>query len=160
MCCLHSDIAVLSLLFTSLSYQGASIVYYYNQPQSLIINISTTELEIISMISTKVVVLCFYNSTLYFIIINPWLFKKNYEMDTVITMYVDLRENFVQWECTCRARQHFTLPWKQNMHFTALCCRFPHSTASCRAWSGFFTTVWPSLQLLQELSCTTVCTFS
>ena len=33
-------------------------------------------------------------------------------MDTVITMYVDLRENFVQWECTCRARHHY-------MHFTS-----------------------------------------
>ena len=109
MCRLHSDIAVLSLLFPSFSYQGVRIAYYSNQPQSFF--------SYKYIIDLKVIVLYFYNSTLQFIITTPWLFKKCYEMDTVITVYVGLRENFVQWECTCHARQRFTLPWKQNMFF-------------------------------------------
>ena len=40
-------------------------------------------------------------------------------------------------EHVCRARQSL-----HALHFTALCCWYPHSTASCRAWSGFFTIVW------------------
>ena len=127
MCYLHSDTAVLSLLFPSLSYQGVRIVYHSNHRVLLVINISTT-----------------WKSFYIFIITTSWLFKKSYgieQIDPMITVYVDLRENFVWWQCTCHARQHFTLPWKQNMfvvplhafHFTALSCRYPR-----RAWSGFF----------------------
>ena len=32
------------------------------------------------------------------------------------------------------------------LHFTAHCCRYPYSTASCRAWSRFFTAVWQCLK--------------
>ena len=32
---------------------------------------------------------------------------------------------------------------KNYKHFTVLCCRYPHFTALCRAWSGFFTIMWP-----------------
>ena len=77
-------------------------------------------------------------------------------MYTVITVYVDLRDNFVRWECTwmhdnaSRCHENRTcLSFTTSLHalhFTALCCRYPHSTAPCRAWSGFFTTVWQGLQ--------------
>ena len=83
------------------------------------------------------------------------MFKRSYEMDTVITVYINLRKNSVpvrvHMSCTTtlhvamktehvyRSRHHY-------MHFTALSCRYPHSTAQCRAWSGFFTTVWEGLR--------------
>ena len=80
---------------------------------------------------------------------------KTYEieqMDTVITVYVDLRENFVQWECTCRARQHST--WKRDstprenrtclscttittrtsLHCALLQVSAFHSVVSCSKW--------------------------
>ena len=82
------------------------------------------------------------------------------QMDTVTTEYVDLRKKFVQWEYTCRARQYLMLPWKQNMfamlanncrYFTVVCCRYPHSTASCHAWSEFFMTIWPGLYTIFDV---------
>ena len=89
MCCVHSDIAVLSLLFPSLSYQGV----------------------------------------------------KNYKMDTVITVYVDLHKNFVQLECTttlhiavktehvCRTRQFL-----HALHRALLYVSEFHSVVSCLKW--------------------------
>ena len=47
----------------------------------------------------------------------------------------------VKTEHVCRARQSLHAP-----HFTTLCFRYPHSAASCRARSGFFTTVLSGLK--------------
>ena len=67
------------------------------------------------------------------IILTPWLNEKSYkieQIDTVTTLHVDLHEKLVQWECTCRARQHFKLSWKQNMFFVHG-NHYMHSTPLC-----------------------------
>ena len=112
MCCLHSDIAVLSLLVLSLSYQEVRITYYSNHRVLLVINISTA-----------------WKSLFYiFIILLLYCLKKlqNKQMNTVITVYVALHKNFVHWECTCRARQHLTLPWNRTCLscLTIIACSF------------------------------------
>ena len=80
-------------------------------------------------------------------------------MDTVITVYVDLHENFVQGECTCDARQRFTLPLKQSMffvldnyymHFTsqrfAVGIRIPQRCVVLKV--DFLSTVWQGIAYL------------
>ena len=102
------------------------------------------------LFSSKVFVLYTNFLSCILTILTPWLFEKSYEMkqmDTVTTSHVDFLKKFIQWDCSFRARQHFTLPWKQNTFVVHdnHCCRCPHFTAPCRTWTAFFTTVGPGL---------------
>ena len=142
MCCLHSDIAVLSLLFPSLSYHGVRIVYYSNQPQSLVINISTTWTSLF-----YIFLILLYN---YSSLIIKRKLRNGYSDNSARRLAREFCPMRVHMSCTttlhvavktehvCRSRHHY-------MHFTSQRFAVGIHIPRRRAWSGFFTTVWQDL---------------